>query len=280
MLNSPFIIAEAGINANGDLSLAFDMIDMASSCGCNAIKFQKRDIDLVYSQEFLDSPRKSPWGTTQRHQKEALEFNEGRYDEINRYCQIRCIKWFASAWDTNSQKFLRKYDLPYNKIASAMLTHKELIGMVASEGKKTFISTGMSELEEIDEIVGLFESKKCPYVLMHCVSVYPCPDEWCNVRMVQTLRNRYNCEVGYSGHEHGILPSVLAVTLGADYIERHITCDRSIYGSDQSASLEKKGLELLVRDCRDVKKILGHGQKVIIPQEAEVAQKLRYFRDE
>ena len=276
----PFIIAEIGINHNGSLEIAKKLIDMAKECGADAVKFQKRTIEIVYSPEFLASPRKSPWGTTQREQKEALEFSKEEYDEIDAYCKEKGIYWFASAWDEKSQEFLRQYDLPFNKIASAMLTHKRLLEMVAEEGKHTFISTGMSTLEQIDRAVEIFEKKGCPYTLMHCVSVYPCPDEWCNILMVKTLKERYNCPVGYSGHEKGILPSVLAVALGAVAIERHITLDRNMYGSDQAASLEKEDLKLLITYCRSVKHILGDGKKKILPEEEEVAKKLRYFKEE
>ncbi|NQT81280.1 MAG: N-acetylneuraminate synthase family protein [Candidatus Aminicenantes bacterium] len=276
----PFIIAELGINHNGSLETAKKLIDMAKKCGTDAVKFQKRTIDKVYSQELLASSRQSPWGTTQREQKEGLEFGKNEYDDIDRYCKEKNIYWFASAWDEKSQEFLRPYDLPFNKIASPMIPHKNLLEMVAEEGKHTFISTGMSNFEQIDRVANIFIKQKCPFTLMHCVSVYPCPDEWCNIKMIVTLKNRYNCPIGYSGHEHGILPSVLAISLGAVAIERHITLDRSMYGSDQSASLEKRGLELLVRDARETRQILGSGEKIIIPEEEKVAYKLRYFREE
>jgi N-acetylneuraminate synthase len=276
-MNKPFIVAEGGINANGNLDIARNLIDMAKDCGCDAIKFQKRDVETVYSKELLDSPRKSPWGETQRQQKMGLEFSEADYKDIDYYCRMLDIPWFASAWDVKSQKFLQKFDLKYNKIASAMLTHSFLVNMIADEGKYTFISTGMTYFSIIDEVVNLFLKKDTPFCLLHCVSVYPCPDEWCNLRMIQTLKQRYGCPVGYSGHENGILPSVLAVALGAEAVERHITLDRSMYGSDQKASLEKHGLELLVRDCRSVSGMLGTGEKLIIPEEQEVAYKLRYW---
>lgn len=273
----PFIIAEAGINHNGDVSIAKKLIDIASECGADAVKFQKRTIDIVYTKEVLDSSRESPWGTTQREQKEGLEFGKDEYDEIDAYCKEKSIHWTASAWDEESQKFLRSYDLPFNKVASAMLTHKGLIEMIASEGRHTFISTGMTPLDVIDEVVEVFKKAGCPYSIMHCVSVYPCPDDWCNVAMVRTLKERYDCPVGYSGHESGILPSVVAVAHGAVCLERHITLDRTMYGSDQSASLEKRGLELLVRDARHVASIMGTGDKTVIPEEEQVAYKLRYF---
>ena len=276
----PFIISEIGINHNGRVDIAKKLIDMAKECGADAVKFQKRTIDIVYTQELLASPRESPWGTTQREQKEGIEFGKNEFDEIDAYCREKGIYWFASAWDVKSQEFLRQYDPPFNKIASAMLTHMDLINAVAQEGKHTFISTGMSSFEETEKAMGIFDNQGCPYTLMHCVSVYPCLDEWCNVRMVQTLKNRFDCPIGYSGHELGILPSVLAVALGAVAVERHITLDRSMYGSDQSASLEKRGLQLMVRDTREVRGILGTVEKIIIPEEEKVAYKLRYFREE
>lgn len=276
----PFIVAEIGINHNGSLELAKKLIDLAKECGADAVKFQKRTIDIVYSAEVLAQPRESPWGKTQREQKEGLELGKEAYDEIDRYCKEKEIYWFASAWDEKSQEFLRAYNLPFNKIASAMLTHKDLLEMVAEEKKHTFISTGMSRLDQIDRVVKIFEQQGCPFTLMHCVSVYPCPDEWCNLKMLPFLKERYQCPVGYSGHEVGILPSSIAVALGAQAIERHITLDRSMYGSDQSASLEKRGFQLLVRDAKDVVKMLGDGEKMVIPEEEKVANKLRYFREE
>jgi N-acetylneuraminate synthase len=273
------IIAEIGINHNGSTNIAKQLIDIAKECGCDAVKFQKRTIDVVYSQEFLNSHRQSPWGGTQRHQKEGLELGGKEYDEIDAYCREKNFSWFASAWDTESQMFLRRYGCKYNKIASAMLTHKALLKMVAEEGKPTFISTGMSSFEQIDEAVSIFTKAGCAFTLMHCVSTYPCSDEDCNVGMVKTLRDRYKCPVGYSGHEVGLLPSVVAVALGAEVIERHITLDRAMYGSDQAASLEKRGLQLLVRDCRLVNVVLGDGRKRISAAEEEVEKKLRYFRE-
>jgi N-acetylneuraminate synthase len=274
-----FFIAEIGINHNGKVDLAKKLIDMAHECGCNAVKFQKRTIDIVYTPEFLASPRKSPWGETQRSQKEGLEFGKQEYDEIDAYCRDKAIAWFASAWDVESQKFLQQYDLPYNKVASAMLTHRPLLEMIAGEGKHTFISTGMSTFEQIDEAVELFRKANCPFTLLHCISTYPCPDEVCNISMINALKQRYHCPVGYSGHDIGLLPSIVAVTLGAEVIERHITLDRAMYGSDQSASLEKRGLQLLVRECRAVESVLGDGQKRILGPEEEAASKLRYFRE-
>lgn len=277
---SVFVIAEVGINHNGDVGIAKELIDMAKACGCDAVKFQKRTIDIVYTKEFLAGPRESPWGHTQRAQKEGLEFGEAQYREIDAYCKGKGIAWFASAWDEESQKFLRRFDCGYNKVASAMLTHKPLLRLVAEEKKPTFISTGMSSVEQIDAAVAVFREAGCPFTLMHCVSSYPCPDEDCNLNMIPVLRERYGVDVGYSGHEPGVLPSVLAVALGAVCVERHITLDRTMYGSDQAASLEPRGLELMVRDCRRVRAIMGDGQKRILTSEEKARKSLRYFRED
>ncbi|MDQ7816759.1 MAG: N-acetylneuraminate synthase family protein [Melioribacteraceae bacterium] len=277
MNNKIFITAEIGINHNGDINIAKKLIYMAKNAGCDSVKFQKRTIDIVYSPEVLATPRESPWGTTTRAQKEGLEFGEKEYDEIDKYCKEIGIEWFASAWDIPSQDFLKKYNPKYNKIASAMLLHWEFVEYVAKEKKLTFISTGMSTLEDIDKAVNIFQKNDCPYVLMHTVSTYPSKDDECNIMLVKKLKERYKCKVGYSGHEVGILPSVLSVVMGAEFIERHITLDRAMYGSDQAASLEKRGLEILVRDCREVNSALGNGIKTFSDAEKSVAKKLRYF---
>lgn len=276
-LNMPFFIAEIGINHNGSMKLTKDLIDVAVRSGCQAVKFQKRDIDVVYTQEYLDSIRQSPWGTTQRDQKAGLEFGKEEYDEIAAYCKQKGILWSASAWDINSQKFLRQYDLPFNKVASAMLTHTELLEEIASEGRHTFISTGMSTFENIDRAVEIFRNANCPFTLFHCVSTYPCKDEDCNINLISTLQSRYGCKIGYSGHEEGILPSILAVSVGASALERHITLDRNMYGSDQSASIEEKELTRLVVESRKVVNTMGTGQKLFLQHEVPVANKLRYF---
>lgn len=270
-----FIIAEVGINHNGEPELAKKLIDVAYDAGCDAVKFQKRTVDKVYSKEFLDSPRESPWGTTQKAQKEGLEFGREEYAQIDAYCKKKGFLWFASAWDKESLLFLRKYNLKYNKIASALITHTKLLEMVAEEGKYTFISTGMSKLEEIDKAVSIFEKKNCPFELMHCNSVYPMKDEDANLKVIETLKKRYNCKVGYSGHEVGLQISLAAASLGATSIERHITLDRTMYGSDQVASLEPVGLKRLVRDIRIIEKAFGDGIKQLTEAEEDVKAKLR-----
>jgi len=271
------IIAEIGINHNGDVRIAKRLIDMAKAAGCDAVKFQKRTIDIVYTEEYLDSQRESPWGTTQRDQKEGLEFSNEEYNEIDAYCQKVGIDWFASAWDVPSQLFLRQYDLKYNKIASPMITHRELLEAVAVECKATFISTGMSTYEQIDTTVEVFKHSKCPFVLMHCVSEYPAVESILNLRCINMLRERYRCPVGYSGHEVTMVPGVLAAMMGVVAVERHITLDRAMYGSDQAASLEKRGLELLVGYIREIAVAVGDGVKRITPAELSNGQKLRYW---
>ncbi|MBP7828528.1 MAG: N-acetylneuraminate synthase family protein [Kiritimatiellae bacterium] len=274
---SLFIIAEIGINHNGDLKIAKQLIDVAKDCGCDAVKFQKRTIDLVYTKELLASPRESPWGTTQRAQKEGLEFGLEQYREIDAYCREKGIEWFASAWDLESQKFLRQFNLKHNKIASALLVWEDFLKEVASEKRYTFISTGMSEFRHIDRAVEIFRAAKCPFELMYCKSTYPLEDEKANLRGIVTLRERYGCHVGYSGHEVGLAVSYAAVALGATSLERHITLDRAMYGSDQAASVEPNGFRMLVGAARKIEKALGDGRIGITPEELPQARKLRAY---
>lgn len=272
-----FIAAEIGINHNGDVEIAKQLVAMAHAAGCDAVKFQKRTIDVVYANEFLDSPRESPWGRTQREQKEALEFGVSEYDELDAFCRELGIAWFASSWDVESQHFLRSYNLRYNKVASAMLTHEDLLEAVAEERKPTLVSTGMTDDAGIGRAVEILRSHDCPFVLMHTVSQYPAPDAVLNLRAMGYLRERYHCPVGYSGHEVGPTPSIIAAAMGAVAVERHITIDRAMYGSDQAASLERRGLEILVSGIRDISVVVGDGTRRITDKELEVAQKLRYW---
>lgn len=270
-----FIIAEIGINHNGDLSLAKKLIDTAVVAGCNAVKFQKRTVDKVYTQDYLDQPRESPWGHTQRDQKKGLEFDKEDYDTINAYCKEKGIEWYASAWDVDAQIFLQQYNLKYNKVASAMLTNDELLEIVAKECRYTFIATGMSTYKEIDHAVEIFKKYDCPFELMHCNSTYPMKNSDANLKLIQMLKDKYQCKVGYSGHEEGILVSLCAVALGANSIERHITLDKSMYGSDQKASIESYELCKLVKDIREIEQILGSGEKILSPAELDIKKKLR-----
>lgn len=270
-----FIIAEIGINHNGDLKIAKELIDAANLAGCDAVKFQKRTVEKLYSKEFLDSPRESPWGTTQREQKEGLEFGKEEYDIIDAYCKEKGIEWFFSAWDVDSQIFGRQYNVKYNKVASPMLGNREYLETVAQEKKYTFISTGMSTLEELDEIVTLFREADCPFELMHCNSSYPTAVEDANLLVMDTLKERYNCKVGISSHETGIISTLGAVARGATSVERHITLDKTMYGSDQHSSLEPQEFIELNKNIRALLLALGDGQKVITESEAPIRKKLR-----
>jgi len=274
-----FVVAEIGINHNGDIDIAKKLIDVAVDAGADAVKFQKRTINAVYDSTLLDSPRESPWGKTQRQQKEGLEFGEQEYSVIDQYCKAKNILWSASAWDVGSQEFLRKYELQFNKIASAMIVDSALLNMVASERKRTFISTGMSTLDDIDNAVEIFKSHKCPFELMHCVSTYPMPDGDANLRVISGLRERYGCAIGYSGHESGLAISYAAATLGISSLERHITLDRSMYGSDQAASLEPVPFKVLIGGIRKIESAMGDGIKKVSDAEHAVATKLRGHLD-
>ena len=271
-----FIIAEIGINHNGDIEIAKKLVELAKSAGCDAVKFQKRTVEKVYSKSVLDSPRESPWGKTTRDQKLGLEFGKKEYDEINQHCLLYDIDWFASAWDIDSQLFLHQYDLKYNKIASAMLTNIELLETVAQEGKHTFISTGMSTIEEIKNAVDIFKKSNCSFELMHTNSSYPMKIEEANLMCIPMLKKEFDCNVGYSGHEvSAYRVSLIAASLGATSIERHITLDRTMYGSDQAASLEPPGLKRMIKDVRSVDSVLGDGEKRVWDSEIPVKKKLR-----
>lgn len=276
---SVLIFAEIGINHNGDVDIAKKLIDGAFFAGCDGVKFQKRTIEKVYSKEELDKPRESPWGTTNYEQKLGLEFGEEEYHEIDRFCKEKGIDWFASAWDIESQLFLRKFDLKYNKIASAMLNHKKLLETVAGEKKYTFISTGMSTMDEIENAIDIFRNHQCPFELMHCNSTYPMPVGDANLLMIPELKKCFNCKVGYSGHEVGLAVTLGAVGVGATSVERHITLDRAMYGSDQAASVEIMGFHRLVRYIRTIEKAFGNGIKQITPAEKSIKQKLARIED-
>ncbi len=277
MIQRPYLIAEIGINHNGDVEIAKKLIDNAKNAGFNSVKFQKRDINLVYSKDILDSPRKSPWGETQRDQKIGLEFNKSDYEVIDNYCKEKKIDWFASAWDINSLKFLDDFvDLKYHKIASAMITDTLFLDEVAKRKKHTFISTGMSTKENIETAVEIFRKNKCSFELMHCVSTYPMKAKDANLVTIQKLREIFNCNVGYSGHENGVVVSLAALMMNISSLERHITLDRTMYGSDQSASIEKKGMINLVESINKMLEAVGE-EKVghIHPEEVPIAKKLR-----
>ena len=271
-----FITAEIGINHNGDIEIAKKLIDLAVSTGCDAVKFQKRTVGKVYSKELLDSPRDSPWGKTQREQKEGLEFSHAQYSVIDKYCKQKGIQWYLSCWDIDSQIQMRKFKTKYNKVSSAMLVHTKLLETIAEEEKYTFISTGMSTMQDISNAIKIFKKYKCPFELMHSHSSYPMDIKEANLNVIQTLKKKFKCKVGYSGHESSsYILCVTAVLLGATSIERHITLDRSMYGSDQAASLESIGLIRLVKDIRTLDVILGDGVKHIWDSEKPAMKKLR-----
>ena len=274
------VIAEIGINHNGDLDVCKDLITVANNAGCDAVKFQKREIPLVYTEADLAKERKSPWGSTQRAQKLGLEFGVDEYREIDSFCKSLGIDWFASAWDPVSQNFLRQFNCKFNKIASAMIVCRPFLEMVAAESKHTFVSTGMATMDQIADAVKIFRDAKCSFELMHTVSTYPMKEQDANLRMINTLKSEFECDVGYSGHETGIAISCAAAAFDISSLERHITLDRSMYGSDQAASLEPAGLNQLVGAIRKIEISLGDGVKKIIEAELPVAEKLRAHLDD
>ena len=277
-LRKPFIIGEIGINHNGSIKLAKQLIDLAKESGFNAVKFQKRNPDISTPEIQKDKMRATPWGEmSYLNYKWKIEFGKKEFDIINNYCKKKNIIWFASAWDLDSQRFLSKYKLKYNKIASAMLTNLKLLNSVAKEKKLTFISTGMSTLKDISVAIKIFKKYKCKFVLMHCVSTYPCPIDQLNLKTIVTLRNKFKCEVGYSGHEAEVSPSLFAYFLGANYIERHITLDRSMWGTDQAASLSETGMKNLSNILNKTVSIVGNGKKTITAQEKQLIKKFKYW---
>lgn len=277
-LKGIFVIAEIGINHNGDIELAKKLIDTAVQAGCDAVKFQKRTPEICVPEKMKTVMRETPWGLmTYLEYKKKIEFNEKEYDLIDHYCKQTGIAWSASAWDLESLRFLDRYNLPFNKVASALATHLEFLHEVAKKKILTYVSVGMCGYEDIDEIVEIFRSYSCPLVLMHTISTYPAQDKDLNLKMIQTISNKYNLPVGYSGHESSVSPSVVAASLGAVAIERHITLDRSMWGTDHSASLEPSGLNQLVGAIRKVPIVLGDGVKKIVEGELDAAKKMRYW---
>jgi N-acetylneuraminate synthase len=271
-----FFIAEIGINHNGSLDVAKKNIDNAKAAGFDAVKFQKRTVELVYTKEQLDAPRESPWGNSQREQKKGLEFGLDEYQEIEKYCSTKEIKWFASAWDLESLKFLDNFKLEYHKIASAMIVDLNFLKEVAKRKKHTFISTGMCKEADIALAVDIFSSMNCPFELMHCVSTYPMKVDDANLLRIKTLQDKFKCDVGYSGHENALSVSYAASMMGITSLERHITVDRAMYGSDQAASLELKGMTELISVIKRMHAALGNGDiENILPEEIEIAKKLR-----
>ena len=272
--NQPcFIIAEIGINHNGSLELAKKLIDMAIECGCDAVKFQKRTVDIVYTKEELAKERQSVFGTTNGDLKRGLEFGFKEYAEIDKYCKSKGILWFASCWDEESVDFINQFNPPCYKIASASITDDELLRHTRAKGKPILLSTGMSTLEQIKHAVEVLGKENL--VIYHCTSTYPSNNDEQNLAVIPFLKNTFDCPIGFSGHERGITPSIMSVVLGACSVERHITLDRTNWGSDQAASLEKNGLFHMVRDIRQVPEILGDGIKRVFDREVPIIEKLR-----
>ncbi len=273
-----FIIAEIGINHNGSVELAKKLIDIAATSGCQAVKFQKRTVDVVYSPEELAKPRVSPFGETNGDLKRGLEFGLDEYKTIDEYCRKKGIMWFASCWDEEAVDFIDRFDVPCYKIASASLTDDNLLRHTREKGKPILLSTGMSTLEEIDHAVEVLGKENL--IIYHCTSTYPTDNQEINLLAIKQLEERYDVPIGFSGHERGITPSIVAAALGACSVERHITTDRTLWGSDHAASLEPTGLFKLVRDIKHLPDVLGDGQKKVYESEKPIIKKLRRVKNE
>lgn len=272
------LIGEIGINHNGDLNIAKKLIVMAKQSGCDYVKFQKRNPEVSVPNHMKNKYRDTPWGyISYLDYKYKIEFNKKEYDEINAFCKKQEIEWFASVWDQDSLKFMQNYNLPLNKIASALITNIDLVEAIASDQKKTLISTGMCTFEDIDKAVNIFEKKRCEYVLMHSVSSYPAPEKDLNLSLITKLKDKYKCQVGYSGHESSVSPSIIAGVLGAEYIERHITLDRAMWGTDQAASLSSEGLKILSNVYKKIDLFYGDSVKTISEDELKKLATMKYW---
>lgn len=270
-----YIIAEIGINHNGNLDVAKKLIDIAAVAGCDAVKFQKRNPDVCVPEHQKNVMRDTPWGTmTYLEYKYKVEFGKTEYDEIDSYCKEKGIAWSASPWDLDSLNFLNQYDIPFIKIPSAMLTNHELLKSARDTGKKIILSVGMSTEEEIDDVVEILKGSK-DFAILHCNSTYPAPIEELNLSAIKTLQEKYNCEVGYSGHEFRLGTTVAAVYLGASIIERHITLDRTMWGTDHMSSVEPQGLIKLVKGIRELEQAYGDGTIKITESQKPIRSKLR-----
>jgi len=275
----PYLIAEIGINHNGSVKLAKQLIDLAKKYDFDSVKFQKRDPNICVPEHQKNQIRNTPWGNiTYLDYKKKIEFGYKEFKLIDNYCKKIKIDWFCSPWDTNSVQFLKKFKTKYNKVASAMLTNTALLKIIAKEKKLTFISTGMSETKDINIALNIFKKNKCDFVLMHCVSTYPCPENELNLNVINTFKKKFKCKVGYSGHETSVSPSIAAWFLGADYIERHITLDRSMYGTDQAASLSEQGIRELTTMLSKFPEMMGNGKKTISKAEKNLIKKFRYWK--
>ena len=274
----PILIGEIGVNHNGSLDTAFQLIEMAVENGCDLVKFQKRNPDVCVPESKKQEMRETPWGyITYLDYKKKIEFGKEEFDAIAAFCARLGVGWSASAWDLESQEFLTDYKLTFNKVASAMNTHALLLERIAKESRITFLSTGMAEIEDIDNCVEIFKKHSCPLVLLHTVSTYPASESELNLRNILMLQERYGLPVGYSGHESSVSPSIIAASIGAVVIERHVTLDRSMWGTDQSASLEPQGLHYLSSVLHKIPNVLGRSEKIYLESERKAAQNLRYW---
>tara|TARA_A100001011_G_C14288595_1_gene835035 strand:+ start:1639 stop:2517 length:879 start_codon:yes stop_codon:yes gene_type:complete len=277
-LKKPYLIGEIGINHNGKLSLAKEIIKLAKQNGFDAVKFQKRTPEISTPENQKHKLRETPWGEmSYLAYKKKIEFNLKQYKEIDKYCKQIKIDWFVSCWDIESLKLLKSFKFKYHKVASAMITNYPLLEAIAKTKIHTIISTGMSNYQDIDKAVKIFKKNKCKYSLLHCISTYPAKESDLNLNCIKTLKKRYKCPVGYSGHESSVSPSVVAYLIGAQIIERHITLDRSMWGTDQSASLSNEGMKNLSHMIKKIPEMLGNGRKKILKDELPIAKKLRYW---
>lgn len=274
----PYIIGEIGINHNGDIRIAKKLIDVAKRCNFDAVKFQKRSPDISTPESQKMKLRETPWGEmTYLNYKKKIEFNIKQYKVIDRYCKSKKIDWFVSCWDIDSFEEMKKFRFKFHKVASAMITNIPLLKKIAETKVHTLISTGMSNYKNIDAAIKIFKKFNCKFTLLHCVSTYPAKDEHLNLKCIQTLKKKYKCDVGYSGHESSVSPSIVAYMLGASVIERHITLDRSMWGTDQASSLSEVGMKTLTSIIEKIPKILGSGEKKLLKEEIQISKKLRYW---
>ncbi len=277
-MKRPYLIAEIGINHNGSLNDAKKLILLAKKSNFDAVKFQKRDLNICIPESQKNILRETPWGLiTYFEYKKKIELSIKDLNILKKFSKKNKIDIFTSCWDTSSQKMISKLKFKYNKIASAMLTNFPLLEMVSKERKKTFISTGMSTYKDINKAIKIFKKNKCPFVIMHCVSTYPCKENDLNLKMINSLSKKYKCEIGYSGHESSVTPSIVAYMLGANYIERHITLDRTNWGTDQAASLEENGMKTLSGILKRIPGMMGDGIKRILYDEKKVLKKMKYW---
>ncbi len=268
-----FIIAEIGINHNGSMDICKKLIDVAVIAGCDAVKFQKRTVDIVYTPEELAKPRENPFGPTNGDLKRGLEFGKEQYQEIDQYCKSKKILWFTSCWDEKSVDFMEAFNPPCYKIASASLTDDNLLFYHKKTGRPIILSTGMSTMEQIQHAVNILGEEKL--IILHCTSTYPSKPQELNLNVIQTLKKQFKCPIGYSGHEVGLSTTIAAAAMGACIVERHITLDRAMWGSDQAASVEPQGFMKMVRDIRTNEEAMGNGVKMVYESEKPILTKLR-----